>query len=313
MIEELVARLESGDDDAADEIADLAAVDPEAVAPHLRRVLAANVLWRAPVLYRGGDADFQRYAAHRVETEPDAAARLVYALTQTRGPQVEETFRRWSHSLPEGVDPYGRGLRALARDGGWQPDGDGVRLLDGTTAYRLVPSGEATPAQEACPWCLSPLWTALDVDTADPAVARALDHTGWRGRLRVTTCHFCSCYGTTFSDVTPEGGAAWSERTVRPAFLRDAGPETPPSTGFEIGERRESPLLASAWEEGGSTLGGSPEWIQSPDYVVCPACDQAMDYVGLIGGADLDAYGEGAHYLFLHTPCALTAVVYQQS
>lgn len=36
-----------------------------------------------------------------------------------------------------------------------------------------------------------------------------------------------------------------------------------------------------------------------------------MDYLGLVGGSDLHEYGEGAHYLFLHTPCGLAAVVYQ--
>lgn len=37
-----------------------------------------------------------------------------------------------------------------------------------------------------------------------------------------------------------------------------------------------------------------------------------MDYVGLIGGADLDEHGEGAYYLHVHQPCGFAAVNYQQ-
>jgi hypothetical protein len=37
-----------------------------------------------------------------------------------------------------------------------------------------------------------------------------------------------------------------------------------------------------------------------------------MHYVGLVNGADLYD-GEGAYYLFLHTPCQLAAVTYGQS
>ena len=63
---------------------------------------------------------------------------------------------------------------------------------------------------------------------------------------------------------------------------------------------------------GGSTLGGRPDWIQDAEHADCPGCGQLMDYVGLIGGADLDDYGEGAYYLHLHQPCGFAAVNYQQ-
>ncbi|TDC19754.1 DUF1963 domain-containing protein [Actinomadura bangladeshensis] len=52
---------------------------------------------------------------------------------------------------------------------------------------------------------------------------------------------------------------------------------------------------------------------QDPAYADCPKCGKAMDYVGLVGGADLFDYGEGASYLFVHAHCGLAAVEYQQS
>ncbi|MEU8802308.1 hypothetical protein [Spirillospora sp. NPDC048819] len=316
MIEELVARVESGDDAVVDELADRAAADPAALAPYLLRLLDAGAFWRLGVLYRGADEDFQREVVARIESGTGHRSYMLpYLLAQTRGPVVEEAFRRWMRSPPPGpdFDPYRRGVAALIRDGGWELSADGVRELCGTGAYRLVPGAAGDRADGTCPWCGSPLWTALDVDTADPRVGDALAHTGWRGRLRVVTCHFCSCYGTTFTEVTAGGDANWSARNVRPEYLPGGRPEEPPSTRFAPGDRQATPYLSSAWERGGSTLGGCPDWIQDPAYPDCPGCGKAMDYVGLVGGADLHEYGEGAYYLFLHTPCGLAAVEYQQS
>ncbi|TDB97923.1 hypothetical protein [Actinomadura sp. 7K534] len=315
MIEDLVARVEAGEDAAVEELADLAAADPAAMAPYLMRLLDAGAVWRADVLYRAADGDFQREVVARIDSGAHQRSdQLGYLLAQTRGPVVEEAFRRWAQAPPPGdFDPFQRGAAALARDGGWELTADGVRELCGSAAYRLVPGADGDRPKGTCPWCESPLWTALDVDTADAKVAAALAHTGWRGRLRIVTCHFCTCYGTTYVDVSEGGDAGWSAHNVRPDYLPGMGPEAPPLVGFAPGEQRPTPYLASAWAREGSTLGGFPEWIQDPAFRDCPSCERAMDYVGLIGGADLHDYGEGAYYLFVHAPCGLAAVEYQQS
>lgn len=316
VIEGLVARVESGDDTVVEELADLAAADPGALTPYLLRLLDAGVFWRLWVLYRGADGEFQRAVVARIESgRAESSAMLAYVLAQTRGRAAEDAFRRWMRSPPQApdFDPYQRGVAALVRDGGWELSVDGIREFCGTSAYRLVPEQGGDRAEETCPWCASALWTALDLDTADPRVDDALAHTRWRGRLRIVTCHICSCYGTTYAEVTADGGARWSAHTERPEYLPDGGPEGPPLVRFTPGERRSTPYLASAWDRDGSTLGGSPDWIQDPTYPDCPNCGKAMDYVGLVGGSDLFEYGEGAHYLFLHTPCGLAAVEYQQS
>ncbi|TDC70811.1 hypothetical protein E1200_04180 [Actinomadura sp. GC306] len=315
MIDDLVGRAEAGDDAAAEELADLAAADPAALTPYLLRLLDAGVLWRAEVLYRGADEGFQREVAARIDSgEHQGAHRLAYLLAQARGPVVEEAFRRWTQAPPPGdFDPLQRGAAALARDAGWELTADGVRELCGPTAYRLALEPGKERPEGTCPWCESPLWTALDVDTADAKVAAALAHTGWRGRLRIVTCHFCTCYGTTYAEVTADGDARWSARNVRPDFLPGPAPEEPPLVGFAAGEQRATPYLSSAWDREGSTLGGWPDWIQESCYPDCPSCTEAMDYVGLVGSADLHDYGDGAYYLYLHAPCGLAAVTYQQS
>ena len=310
-----MARVESGEDRVIDQLADRAAADPAALAPYLLRLLDAGALWRLDVLYRGADEGFQREVVARIGSGTDEGTpMLAYVLAQTRGPAVEEAFRRWTRSPPPGphFDPFERGVAALTRDGGWELSPDGIRELCGTSAYRLVPETDAHRVDDSCPWCASPLWTALDLDTAEPRVADALAHTGWRGRLRIVTCHWCSCYGTTYAEVTADGNASWSAHTVRPAYLPGDGPGEPPRVGLAPGEQWTTPYMASATLSGGATLGGCPDWIDDPVFPDCPECAEAMDYLGLIGGADLDD-GEGAYYLYLHAPCGLAAVEYQQT
>ncbi|MEU8185055.1 hypothetical protein AB0B85_01640 [Micromonospora sp. NPDC049044] len=129
----------------------------------------------------------------------------------------------------------------------------------------------------------------------------------------IETCHFCACYTTLYSQVTPAGGTAWWTGNIRPDYLGSAEAEDPPTLVPVADEARQSPYQASAWNQDGSTLGGRPDWIQDAEHADCPGCGQPMDYVGLIGGADLDDYGEGAYYLHLHQPCGFAAVNYQQS
>jgi hypothetical protein len=315
VIEDLVARVESGEDAVIDALADHAAADPAALAPYLPRLLDAGALWRLHVLYRGADDGFQREVVARIESGAgEWTSMLAYVLAQTRGPAVEEAFRRWTRSPPPGphFDPFGRGVAALARDGGWELTPNGVRELCGSSAYRLVPGAGGDRSADSCPWCASPLWTALDLDTSEPKVEDALAHTGWRGRLRVATCRWCSCYGTAYTEVAADGRSVWSAHTARPCFPPGGEPAEPPRVRFVPGERRPTPYTASAWNRGGSALGGCPDWIDDPAYPLCPGCGTAMDYLGLVNGSDLDG-GEGAHYLFLHAPCGLAAVEYQQS
>ncbi|MFB9675922.1 hypothetical protein [Streptosporangium vulgare] len=313
MIEDLVRRIEAGEDDLIDQVADIAAADPGRVAPYLLRLLDADARWRAEVLYRGGDEEFQQELIRRIDSgETDFPARLVFLLTQMRGPVVTAAFIRWRDSPPPGIDPYERGVDALARDGGWELEEHGVRELCGSSAFQLVPEPGATPAVETCPWCGSSLWAALDVDTADAAVEQALTHTGWKGRLRISVCHLCTCYDTIYVTVTSDGGSAWSPHTVRPSYLQVGQPEPPPENRMVLGARRATDAMAGAWDSGGSTLGGRGDWIQDPTYPTCPGCRRAMDYVGLVNGADLWD-GEGAYYLYVHAPCGLAAVHYQQS
>lgn len=78
--------------------------------------------------------------------------------------------------------------------------------------------------------------------------------------------------------------------------------------------RRPTVVAGSAWETGGSTLGGRPDWIQDTAYPACPRCGRTMFYLGTVTGGDLAGeFAEGAHYAFHDVACGVSATVYQQS
>lgn len=315
-VEELVEAT-SGDTDAVEQLAGIANADPGRLTPHLDRLLDLDVLW-PPTLYRAAGTDLVRRVVARVDggETPGDLNGLLLILAHSGHPLAEAAMRRWDTRPPAGADGLHVGPLAYAPEGGWTASPDGSRRqLCGDAAYEwLLRDAARSVDAPACPWCASPLWIAADVDTAEAAVGAALAHTGWSGRLVLRTCHFCACYTTLYSQVTPEGGSTWWAGNTRPSYLGDAGePEQPPTLTPVTGPARPGPFQASAWDSGGSTLGGRPEWIQDAEHPDCPGCGQVMDYVGLLGGRDLDEFGEGAYYLHLHRPCAFAAVNYQQS
>lgn len=316
---ELVKSAAAGDRAALDELALIADVDPAALTDHLESLYAQGLLW-PPTLYRGASAELVR----KVVGDVDAARttgdlrlnHLLLVAAHVRDPGGEQALRRWQASPPEGAASLHAPPLAYALEAGWTLAPDGTRReLCGPVSHRLVVArAQQRVDPPVCPWCTSPMWLVADLDVDDPAVGEALSHTAWRGRLRIETCALCACYGPVRSQVGPNGTATWWAGNTRPEYLpAGLGPEEPPAVLLLVGTRRASPFQASAWDAGGSTLGGHPDWIQHAEHVACPGCGQAMDYVGLVGGADVEEWGEGAYYLHLHAPCGFAAVNYQQS
>ncbi|GAB3079129.1 hypothetical protein [Micromonospora schwarzwaldensis] len=316
MIEELIRTVSATDDDAIEGLRAIADAEPERLTPYLGTLLDRDVLWPG-TLYRAADAEVVRRVVERVDggRTPDRLDQLLVILAHSGHPLAESALRRWSTQPPAGADRLHVDALSYARVGGWTVGPDGRRRdLCGDVAYEWVMRAGPRRADVAtCPWCASPRWTAADLHTADPAVGAALAHTGWSGRLVIETCHFCACYTTLYSRVTPAGDTAWWTGNARPVHLGSVEAEDPPALVPVPGAARRSPYQASAWERGGSTLGGRPDWIQDAEHPDCPGCGEPMDYLGLVGGADLDEYGEGAYYLHLHRPCGFAAVTYQQS
>ncbi|BBH71707.1 hypothetical protein ACTI_83920 [Actinoplanes sp. OR16] len=306
MIEDLVRQ--AAEDDDAEELGEIADSDPARLAPHHGLMLDLGVVWPAKLYRAAGAATIERVVA-----EVDAGQErlrlnhLLLILAHSGHPLAEQAIRRWSTQPPPGADELYYQPLAYTREGGWTIDPDGTRReLCAETAFELHLE-EGVPSAKTCPWCATPLWVAADL------TAETLPHTGWQGRLVIETCYLCACYETLFSQVTPDGGTTWWPGNTPPDYLpKNLGPEDPRTLRAVVGRARESPFSVSAWNSGGSTLGGHPDWIQDADHPDCPGCGQAMHYLGLIGGADIDD-GEGAYYLHLHAPCGFAAVNYQQS
>jgi hypothetical protein len=315
VIQDLVEAAASGDYDALGRLEKIAAADPEALTGHLHQMLDLGLLW-PPSLYRAAADDVVHRVIDQIDSgqQPAHLNHLLLILAHTRDPLAEAALRRWQQTPPPGMEQLHVGPLKYAEQGGWTLLPDGTRReLCAPIAYQLVMKPSPRPAGgPTCPWCDSPLWTIIDLTTDEPGAAEVLAHAGWQGRLRITTCFLCACYMTLCSKVTPDGDSTWAPHNVPPSYLQRST-EDPPPLMATIGERRATRYQASAWDRGGSTLGGHPQWIQDAEHADCATCGQPMDYIGLVGGADLDDLGEGAYYLQLHAPCGLAAVCYQQS
>lgn len=329
-----MTRAVTRDDDAVNALAALAVADPAALTPFLTRLLAANVSWR-PVLYRGADDTVRQEIVARIEAGAGPRLhQLLQALAHAGGPIAESAFRRWTRQPPPDAELLHLRLEDYPPIGGWAFDADGVRRLCGQTALDLVPGetpvapaarpsrGTAatdTAAEGRCPWCANHLWAALELDTAEPLVAEALDHTGWRGRLRVVTCASCACHGTLFCEVAADGTARWSARNREPEFLSRSR-YRPPEVPLVPGGRRPGPFPAEsvgpAGAEDGSSIGGFPGRLPMPGHPACPACGRVMAYVAtIVTGGDAGGPEEfaevwaGRRYtVFLDAGCGLAAV-----
>lgn len=89
-------------------------------------------------------------------------------------------------------------------------------------------------------------------------------------------------------------------------------PQTPVGL-VRLGERwRQQDWGLANDRENLHRAGGEPTWIQDADYPACPGCTRTMNAAGQIAVEDLWT-AEGICYLLWCDPCAISAVVYQQT
>ncbi|MGY0060198.1 hypothetical protein ACWY4P_27255 [Streptomyces sp. LZ34] len=316
-LEDLIVRAIATGDGDLPELDELADTAPEDLAPHLPRLLAADVVYPAK-LYRAADGDIQRGLVAEADAGGKGALHLnhlLMALAQTRGPVAEGAFRRWRDQPPPGADKLFLGPAEYMPEGGWMLEGDRVRELCGPVAHRL----EAVEAVEAveeeageegagagaphgrCAGCGGVMWTALDLDTADGRVAEALAHVGWSGRLRLVVCYGCAVDAdTVFMSVGADGTCRLSD---------------PPEPGTSL-PATETPTvrLVPGHRSGrypvGSAIGGRPVWMDDAEYPECQACGKLIAYIAQIDTQDID-HAVGYHTFFLDTECGLAAMVSQ--
>jgi hypothetical protein len=235
-------------------------------------------------------------------------SRYGWPTTVGPGDDADRRCRRRGDTLAGGNAGLDRWIllagQQIPQIGGWElDDGGGIRHLTSPIAY-AIGRGDGTgisggALKESCDWCGMALWRVLDFEG-----------------LVAGTCIRCGCYTTVFTDQDPDGAVRWADENSRPQFLGHDGGiwELPDDLQLHIDAARPTPYAGSAWDAGGSTFGGLPDWIQDPEYPTCPRCDKTMMYRAMITGADMwDGSAEGCLYVFADTDCRLSAVVYQQS
>lgn len=304
-LEKLVARaIRRRDGDDYDLVA-IAEDTPGRLTPHLTDLLAAGVAYPA-TLFRAADAAARRALVARIDAgDPaDNLNHLLTALVQTAGPEVDEAFLRWRDTPPPQAGELLVAPAEYLREGGRELHGDGLRELHSPTGFRLdAVEGALVPEDEFCHDCRGPQWTALYLDTAEPKVAAALAHTGWRGRLRLDVCHRCDFTAdVVYRQVAPDGSCRWSAHS--PAGVGEE--EDPPTARMVVAG------AAGRFPEG-SAIGGLPVWRDDARYPACPDCGRTMDYIAQIDLGDPwgDDYFDGRLTFFLHAECGLAGMFAQ--
>ena len=97
MIEELIRRAADEDDDAIEELGEIADADPERLSPYHGSLLDLDLLWPA-TLYRAADADVVGRVIEQVDggRTPDRLNHLLLILAHSAHPLAENALRRWS-------------------------------------------------------------------------------------------------------------------------------------------------------------------------------------------------------------------------
>lgn len=313
----------SGDDSGQDAIETAARARPEALRPfHAALIDAGVVMWPWLPVWLAATEETAARIVELIDADRADAGQWLLALGSSRTRAAAEAMKRWSAEPPPVAEKLYVPVGQYAHEGGWElgPEGE-VRPLTSLAAYELVPSDGETPVAgsaplgQVCRWCGLELLRRLDVDLDDPALAD-LGLAG-HGRVVAVTCIHCGCYTGYFGEYRPNGTASGSVHTPRPAHLPPVGPHDydMPTGRLGLGARRTTPVGGIAWEAGGSTLGGLPDWIQDASYPTCPSCGTTMYFLAMVTGDDLwGDIAEGCDYIFFcAADCGITCVVYQQS
>ena len=333
---EAVRARSDGGNEAADKVIAYASVhQPGALTAHLRALWAirpnrrsyyASWPWRA-----ADDAEVTRLLEMAGDASGPDPGFAVQCILETRRPDVLARLPAGDHHLAMvGFGRDGEGaLRRLHATAVWHlafPQG----VLDEWAARHPLrcrqpswPVNTGSGRQhltsgfldQACPQCRQRLHRLLRLDPV-PAGTGITS----RGRVEFAWCPLCTTltdagYARHALDGAPE------PFTITPGSDLNREPE--PFEDWLIPEAPVELVRLDEWwwqqdwalsngRENLHRVGGEPTWIQDADYPVCPGCTRTMSAVGQIAVEDL-WNAEGICYLLWCDPCAISAVVYQQT
>ncbi len=190
--------------------------------------------------------------------------------------------------------------------------------------YPLVKASESSDigsvetcieGKDSCNWCERTITKIFDFDLND-SIFDFIPFSG--NKLTIATCEVCSAYGDTlYMNVGSDGESSWSSYSEKPDYLPDANedygrlPEN--KLRFSTKPRRKHHSVDWCLPSTFSQIGGTPSWIQDPDYGRCPKCNKGMVFIAQLSVEDIENLGEGIFYCLLCPDCSITTVRYQQT
>lgn len=298
---------------------------PGALRHFYREIIARQLYWGDGITFHEADQETCRLLISLLETDLEALpggsrtrADILQALAWAEDKVALEAFEQWSRKTPAWAGLLNQPIANFPLSAGWILTEDGQReYLYQKICYALVPliadqsttdapSGPVSilaPAQEHCMWCERPLKYLFDIDLTDSRLS-FFDTT--REHLQILLCPICSLEGDSF--FTDLDG---SEKVPR---FPEANNPAVDSYANDTHILLLQPLMLGAtrnpyetvslyWSENLSQIGGHPEWVQYPDYPLCPDCDHLMTFIAQLGITDVDPGREGMIYAFLCSTC----------
>ncbi len=232
-------------------------------------------------------------------------------------------FKKGSHNLS---------FQSLMQNAGWELTAQGQRRdLYYHSCFSLIlneqgneevssPVKTGRLCEERCRGCGRHLFALFDCDLRAPVLSFFSIH---GSHLRMAMCPTCTMMGElVYIDVDWDGSVYWSVDTGEDPIeepLEDLNdwedmPALRPAV-LVLGTSRPTPYetYRAHTQEGLSQFGGFPSWIQTPEYPLCPKCQQTMKFVGQCALVDILPQTEGILYAFLCVECKKAVITFQQS
>lgn len=329
------SRKDEDRDGVREMLGDLAIFVPGSLRSVYPRLIERELFW-PDQMYLHADAQARDQLIARVEGAAEYHYELYFALESLAwigDEPVQAKFSAWRRKPPawwaKGVNAHWP-IEESVKEAGWELTSEGKRRdlyfqqwRPLQPIKRSVSPGLQTPASagslhdESCQWCGLKMAYIIDLDLRDPHLA----FLGLPGeRLRILFCEWCSLGTIIYSDIDLSGAAHWSAANgPKPEYISEIGDEYDPrwkEVRYAPGPLSDNPYepLATCMPGITTRLGSLPQWVQYPQYPLCPGCHRSMRCLGQFDPGDMMQGGdEGWNYAFLCAACGKAAVCHQQT
>lgn len=276
------------------------------------------------ILFKDASDGISEELINRINSDSEKRNTILCALSWIGNSKVVELFDSWHQRPPSWKSELYVSPESYSTEAGWELNEKGMRknlFFNECYGFEKKELANENPLiilnehEVKCRWCGTKMTTLFDFDLANQKF-NFLDIVG--SRLRIATCHICTCYGIFYTDVDFSGSSMWSEFNTKPEYLPQINPDEEYLSlkkPLSLSETKRSAYFVADWLLGisASQVGGHPTWIQGAEYPLCPKCGKHMIFIGQLECSDFEEYREGIYYTFLCKECYIAATHYQQT